>query len=99
MFEGELVYLAALHFSVMTIIVLNVFTMALEYYKIEENEAEYKLYQGAMKAFTYFYYFEFALKFFAMGCHYFLDSWCSRGIQFGSRGAKGKGKAHASGFR
>ena len=30
---------------------------------------------------------------------YFLDSWCSRGIQFGSRGAKGKGKAHASGFR
>jgi len=63
-------------FGVMGVIGLNVFGMALEYDRMDEDTAIYTVYRDYMLCFTYFYYAEFALKFFAMGCQYFQDAWC-----------------------
>ena len=60
----------------MSVISLNIFGMALEYYRIEDDEPYYTYYHTFMMGFTYFYYCEFVLKFFALGFNYFADSWC-----------------------
>ena len=72
----KLVMSRPFEFFVMGVIVLNVIGMALDYHRIEEDEVYYHHYTVAMLGFTYFYYAEFLLKWFAMGNRYFGDSWC-----------------------
>ena len=64
-------------YTVMTIIVLNVFGMALDHWgnnPIDEPEFHF-FYKNGMLFFTYFYYLECVLKLFALGCDT-ADGWC-----------------------
>ena len=59
------------------VIVLNVLTMACDYWGIEQDERPFRYYNNAMMAFSYIYYVEFALKITALGpANYFGDNWC-----------------------
>ncbi len=49
------------------IIVLNVLTMACDYWGIEDNQANYARYNNGMALFCYIFYFEFVLKLLALG--------------------------------
>jgi hypothetical protein len=62
--------------SVMTVIGLNVFGMALDYHKIEDDVSFHDNYVNGMMFFTYFYYAECITKLFALGHAYFNDNWC-----------------------
>ena len=72
----HLIHSKPFEFVMMSVIGLNVFAMALEYEGMENDPVNAFAYHVAMLAFTYIYFVEFALKFFAMGCNYFADSWC-----------------------
>lgn len=56
---------------VITVISANVVAMALDYYRMEEDEDVFAAYQCALLAFTIFYYAECAIKIVALGGHYF----------------------------
>ena len=59
------------------VIVLNIAWMALDYDRIVENEPFDWVYETGLVAFTFFYFFEFALKICGLGCGgYFGDGWC-----------------------
>ena len=60
----------------MTVVLLNVIGMALDFHGIEEHPGYAAWYGRGMAAFTYFYYGECALKLFGMGGAYFCDGWC-----------------------
>jgi len=75
-FVFRLISSRSFDFFVFGVIVLNIFWMALDYHRIEENAQHVWLYKAGLLVFTYFYYLEFILKFFAMGAAYFADSWC-----------------------
>ena len=72
----QLVQSRGFDFFVITVIILNVFGMALDYHGIEEDEAYYAYYTKGMLFFTYFYYCECALKILGLGTYYFNDGWC-----------------------
>ena len=64
-------------YFVFGVIVLNIAWMALDYDRIVENEPYNWMYETGLVAFTYFYFFEFALKICGLGCGgYFGDGWC-----------------------
>ncbi|KOO27372.1 sodium channel protein type 2 subunit alpha [Chrysochromulina tobinii] len=64
-------------YFVFGVIVLNIAWMALDYDRIVENEPYNRMYETGLVAFTYFYFFEFALKICGLGCGgYFGDGWC-----------------------
>ena len=67
----QLIASQVFEFTVMSVIGLNIVLMALDYNGIEDDENVYWAYNAGMQVFTYFYYCEFALKFFAMGFRYF----------------------------
>jgi hypothetical protein len=71
----QLIQTRAFDFTVIGVIVLNVFGMAMDFHRIEEKGLYYTGYVDGMMFFTYFYYFEFIIKFFALGCTYFSDGW------------------------
>ena len=59
------------------IIVLNILTMACDYWGIEDNEIDIGRYNYGMALFSYIFYFEFVLKLVALGPKdYFGDNWC-----------------------
>ena len=60
--------------TVISVIILNVLAMACNFHRIEETSF-YSFYTQGMMFFTYFYYCEFVLKFFGLGCAYFGDTW------------------------
>ena len=72
----ELVNSRAFEFFVMGVILTNTFGMTLDFWRVEEHPKYDEYYDGTMMCFTYFYYAEFLIKFFALGCHYFADGWC-----------------------
>ena len=72
----DLVQSRGFDFFVITVIILNVFGMAFDYHRIEENEAYAKMYTQGMMFFSYFYYAECTLKLFGLGKFYFADGWC-----------------------
>ena len=58
-------------------IVANVGVMACDYWGIEQNEEDFKLYTTAMLTFSYIYYVEFVFKMIGLGpTTYFGDNWC-----------------------
>ena len=59
------------------VIVANVGVMACDYWGIEQNEEDFKLYTTAMLTFSYIYYVEFVFKMIGLGpTTYFGDNWC-----------------------
>ena len=72
----QLINSSTFEYSVMAVIGLNVIGMALDYHHMKNDKAYYMFYHTGMLFFTYFYYCECVLKLFAMGGHYFQDSWC-----------------------
>ena len=63
-------------FTVISVILLNVFCMALDYHRIDEDEPWNTYYNNLMMFFSYFYYCECALKIFGLRKYYFIDGWC-----------------------
>ena len=64
----QLVLSRPFDFTVITVIMLNVFAMAADYHRIDEDEVYYAYYQNLMLGFTYFYYTECLLKIWGLGC-------------------------------
>merc|ERR1719359_2723294 len=52
----QLVTSRGFDFTVIGVIIMNVFAMALDYHRIDEDEAYYPLYTQGMLFFSYFYY-------------------------------------------
>ena len=56
---------------------INVFSMALDYHRIDKDEPFNTYYGNFMMFFTYFYYCECVLKLTGLGpANYFGDGWC-----------------------
>ena len=71
----RLIHSQPFEYGVMTVIVLNVFGMALDYHGMEQQPEVELAYHTAMLFFTYFYYCEFLVKFFALGCDCACHNW------------------------
>ena len=61
---------------IMGVIVVNILTMACDYWDIERDLTSYTLYTNAMLTFNYIYYTECVLKLTGLGGGYFKDNWC-----------------------
>jgi len=59
-----------------SIILTNIIIMALDYHRIEDDEAMYAFYSNALASFSYIYYVECFIKLLGLGLgNYFRDNW------------------------
>ena len=72
----QLVQSRGFDFTVIGVILLNVFAMAMDYHRIDEDEPWNSYYKNLMMCFTYFYYCECVVKIFGLRKYYFQDGWC-----------------------
>jgi hypothetical protein len=72
----DMIHTLYFEYFIMSVIMLNVLGMALDYHGMENSPELRTSYLRCMAFFSYFYYGECLLKLFGLGCYYFKDNWC-----------------------